>query len=89
MKFKSRAVVVLKKVVSVTVGLAVLVGDVRRQGTYTPLIKDILNFPQGQIRSIIIKVQHNCVSDRRHYGKLIDPPIKHEYCVVFRKFGCT
>ena len=42
-------------------------------------------FPHGEIRSIIIKVQHNCTSDRKRYGKLEDPPIKHEYCVVFRK----
>ena len=65
--------------------LAVLIGDVRRQGAYTAIIKDILNFSEGEIRSIIIKVQHNCVSDRRNYGKLVDPPIKHEYCVVFQK----
>ena len=65
--------------------LAVLIGDVRRSGQYTPIIRDILNFPHGQIRSIIIKVQHNCTSDRKAYGKLEDPPIKHEYCVVFKK----
>ena len=65
--------------------LAVLIGDVRRQGRYTAIIKDVLNFPHGEIRSVIIKVQHNCTSDRRLYGKLEDPPIKHEYCVVFRK----
>jgi hypothetical protein len=65
--------------------LAVLIGDVRRSGSYTALIRDVLNFPHGEIRSIIIKVQHNCVSDRRSYGKLEDVPIKHEYCVIFRK----
>ncbi len=65
--------------------LAVLIGDVRRKGQYTPIVKDILDFPYGQLRSIIIKVQHNCTSDRRAYGKLEDPPIKHEYCIVFKK----
>jgi len=65
--------------------LAVLIGDARRQGSYTAIIKDVLNFPHGEIRSVIIKVQHNCTSDRKHYGKLEDPPIKHEYCVVFKK----
>jgi hypothetical protein len=65
--------------------MAVLIGDVRRQGRYTAIIRDVLNFPHGEIRSVIIKVQHNCTSDRRSYGKLEDPPIKHEYCVVFRK----
>ena len=70
--------------------LAVLIGDVRRKGKYTAIVKDTLNFPRGELRSIIIKVQHNCTSDRRVYGKLEDPPIKHEYCIVFKKTadGC-
>lgn len=65
--------------------MAVLIGDVRRQGKYKAIIRDVLNFPHGEIRSVIIKVQHNCTSDRKTYGKLEDPPIKHEYCVVWRK----
>jgi hypothetical protein len=65
--------------------LAVLIGDVRRAGSYTPIVKDVLNFPFGEIRSIIIKVQHNCTSDRKRYGKMEDVPIRHEYCVVFKK----
>jgi len=65
--------------------LAVLIGDVRKKGKYTAIIKDILNFSYGELKPIIIKVQHNCVSDRKSYGKLEDPPIKHEYCVVFKK----
>jgi hypothetical protein len=65
--------------------MAVLIGDVRRQGRYTAIIKDILAFPHGELRSIIIKVQHNCTSDRKFYGKLEDVSIKHEYCVVFKK----
>jgi len=64
---------------------AVLIGDVRRAGRYTAVIRDVLNFPHGEIRSVIIKLQHNCTSDRRRYGKLEDPPIQHEYCVVFKK----
>jgi len=67
--------------------LAVLIGDVRRRGRYTPIVKDVLNFPYGEIRSIIIKVQHNCMSDRKRYGKMEDVPIRHEYCVVFKKSG--
>ena len=65
--------------------LAVLIGDVRRAGKYTPIVKDVLNLPFGEIRSIIIKVQHNCTSDRKRYGKMEDVPIKHEYCVIFKK----
>jgi|GEM_PF-4448948 len=33
----------------------------------------------------IIKVQHNCTSDRKRYGRMEDVPIRHEYCVVFKK----
>jgi hypothetical protein len=65
--------------------LAVLIGDVRRCGKYTPIVKDVLNFPMGEIRSIIIKIQHNCTSDRKRYGKMEDVPIRHEYCVIFKK----
>jgi hypothetical protein len=65
--------------------LAVLIGDVRRSGKYTPIVKDVLNFPYGEIRSVIIKVQHNCTSDRKRYGRMEDVPIRHEYCVVFKK----
>jgi hypothetical protein len=65
--------------------MAVLIGDVRRKGEYTPIVRDVLNFPQGEVRSVIIKVQHNCRSDRKAYGKLEDVPIRHEYCVVFQK----
>ncbi len=65
--------------------MAILIGDVRRQGKYTAIIKDILAFPHGELRSIIIKVQHNCTSDRKIYGRLEDVPIKHEYCIVFKK----
>ena len=65
--------------------MAVLIGDVRRANKYTPIVKDVLNFPQGEIMSIIIKIQHNCMSDRKRYGKMEDVPIKHEYCVIFKK----
>lgn len=67
--------------------LAVLVGDVRRQGRYYPLIRDVLNLEGqlGTLRSVIIKAQHNCASDRRTYSAMEDVPIKHEYCIVFKK----
>lgn len=34
------------------------------------------------------RLPDNCVSDRRSYGRMEDVPIKHEYCVVFRKPIC-
>lgn len=67
--------------------LAVLVGDVRRKGSYIPIVRDILNLePElGHLRSVIIKAQHNCRSDRVAYAPLEDVPIQHEYCVVFKR----
>lgn len=68
--------------------LAVLVGDDRRKGSYFPIVRDVLNFEPdlGQLRSIIIKAQHNCRSDGVCYGGMEDPRIQHEYCVVFKKW---
>ncbi len=67
--------------------LAVLVGDVRRRGSYIPIVRDVLNLEGelGQLRSVIIKAQHNCRSDRVQYAPLEDVPIQHEYCVVFKR----
>ena len=67
--------------------LAVLIGDKRRQGKYYVLMRKLLcNAKLGQLKAMIIKVQHNCSSDRRFYAAnpfLI--PIKHEYCLIFQK----
>lgn len=66
--------------------LAVLVGDVRRGGRYTPIVRDVLNLEceLGQLRSVIIKSQHRCRSDGVDY-RLKDPRILHEYCLVFQR----
>jgi hypothetical protein len=68
--------------------LAILIGDKRKHGNYFPLFRTLLlNSKIGQLKAIIIKIQHNCRSDRMVYGSkspfLI--PIKHEYCLVFQK----
>lgn len=67
--------------------LAVLIGDVRRNGKYTPLVRDVLNLESelGQLRAIIIKAQHQCRSDSVDYAYLEDPRILHEYCIVFKR----
>jgi hypothetical protein len=67
--------------------MAILIGDKRKDGRYYPLMRTLLmNGKLGQLKSIIIKLQHNCVSDRRLYSSspfLI--PIKHEYCLIFQR----
>ena len=68
--------------------MAILIGDKRRKGNYYVLFRSLLMSQRiGELKALIIKVQHNCVSDRRQYPSqntfLI--PIKHEYCLVFQK----
>lgn len=67
--------------------LAVLVADIRRTGQYTPLGRDVMNMEGdlGKLVSVIIKAQHNCRSDAIPYRHMAEVPIKHEYCIVFRK----
>ena len=67
--------------------LAVLIGDVRRKGSYHCLAHEVMGLGGriGELCSVIIKTQHNCTSDRRRYARLLDVPIKHETCLVFRK----
>jgi len=68
--------------------MAVLIGDKRKFGQYYALFRTLLmNEKIGQLKAIIIKIQHNCRSDQRTYEQsnpfLI--PIKHEYCLIFQK----
>ena len=67
--------------------LAVLVGDIRKSGRYYSMPAEILSHRGafGELRSILIKVQHHCTSDRKTYAPLKDPPIRHEYCLLFRR----
>ena len=67
--------------------LAVLIGDVCRQGKYIPIMRDLLNMGPdiGRLRSIIIKPQNRCWSDVTPYSPATDVPIRHEYCLVFQK----
>ena len=67
--------------------LAVLFADVRRRGVYYPLVRDVLAMEGtiGQLRSVIIKMQHNCRSDSKTYNAIEDARISHEYCAVFKR----
>ena len=62
---------------------ATLIGDVRKQGKYYSIIKDMKWF--GELESHIIKVQYNCLSDSKIYSNNNFIPIKHEHLLVFRK----
>ena len=66
--------------------IAVVIGDVRRNGRYYPIFNDIINMDVGVLRSVIIKKQNNCKSTGTRYKKskyLV--PIAHEYVLLFSK----
>jgi hypothetical protein len=68
--------------------MAVLIGDKRKYGIYYPLFRTLLMSQKiGELKAIIIKIQHHCRSGNKEYGArnpfLI--PIKHEYCLVYQK----
>lgn len=59
-----------------------LLGDIKKKGKLYSMLLDIAK--PGTIEQIIIKAQHNCVSDGRTYsGSFV--PIVHEYLLVLRK----
>ena len=68
--------------------MAILVGDKRQNGRYYALFRTLLfNKKAGQLKAIIVKIQHNTKSSRIAYASK-NPffiPIKHEYCLVFQK----
>lgn len=48
-----------------------LVGDVRKNGSYVSTQAELIaRMPSEELASVIIKMQHNCVSDSRHYSNL-------------------
>lgn len=63
--------------------MAVLMGDVRRSGKCYSMFSDIAK--PGELEQVIIKAQHNCVSDGRKYANANFVPIVHEYLMVIRK----
>ena len=60
-----------------------LVGDLRRNGTYVSTQAELIaRMPSSELASVIIKMQHNCVSDSRVYSNMSLPRIMHEYLEV-------
>lgn len=64
--------------------MSVLMGDVRRNGFHS-MLADIVK--PGELEQIIIKAQHNCVSDNRQYQSRNFVPIVHEYIMVLKKIA--
>lgn len=61
----------------------VLMGDWKQKGKLYSMLCDIAK--PGTLEQIIIKMEHNCVSDSRSYSNMNFVPISHEYVMVVRK----
>lgn len=61
----------------------VLMGDIKKRGRLYSMLADIAK--PGTLEQIIIKMQHNCVSDRNVYTNQNFVPIVHEYLMVLKK----
>jgi hypothetical protein len=62
--------------------MAILIGDVKKNGRYFPIQKDMNWY--GEMDMHFIKEQHNCMSDKNKYPKDVIR-IVHEHLLVFRK----
>jgi len=65
---------------------ATLIGDWRRNGQYCSYQADMVSrMPSDELAAVLIKQQHNCVSDARKYSRLTLPRIVHEYVILWKK----
>ncbi|MGP1715763.1 MAG: hypothetical protein ACTS9Y_01165 [Methylophilus sp.] len=63
-----------------------LLGDQRKAGRYYAYTSELISrMPSNELASVIIKAQHNCVSDSRQYANMKHPRIMHEYIVLWQK----
>lgn len=64
--------------------LAILMGDLRRQGRYEPLTVDVARLDRNHLEGIVVKIQHNVSSNKTRYtGAFV--PILHETLTIFRR----
>lgn len=61
----------------------VLMGDIKKKGKLYSMLADITK--PGTLEQIVIKMQHNCVSERNSYSNQNFVPIVHEYLMVCKK----
>ncbi|HLS01027.1 MAG TPA: hypothetical protein VK054_03475 [Beutenbergiaceae bacterium] len=66
-----------------------LVGDTRKNGQYISMQAELIaRMPQNELKSIMVKTQHNTVSGRtKNYGRMRFAPIEHEYVILWEKSG--
>jgi len=63
-----------------------IIGDMRKNGKYVSYQAEaIARMPAAELASVMIKIQHNTVSERKTYGNIALPFITHEYIVLWKK----
>lgn len=63
-----------------------IIGDWRRNGVYTSYQAEMIaRMPANELAAVIIKQQHNCMSDNKSYGRMRLPLILHEYILLWQK----
>lgn len=63
-----------------------IIGDWRRQGRYTSYQAEcIARMPADELTAVLIKQQHNTMSDIRRYSSMKLPRIMHEYILLWAK----
>ena len=63
--------------------MAVLMGDLKKQGKLYSMLLEIAK--PGIIENIVIKVQHNCMSNKKQYANENFIRIQHEYVLLLKK----
>lgn len=64
-----------------------IIGDWRRNGQYSSYQAELIARMPRELRSVLIKVQHNHMSSRQSYGHMRFAPIEHEYVLLFERQG--
>jgi hypothetical protein len=63
-----------------------IIGDWRRNGRYTSYQAEVISrMPSDELAAVLIKAQHNMMSEKKHYGRMKFPFIRHEYILLFQK----
>jgi len=69
---------------------ATLIGDQRSKGEFYSYQADFIKMmPKHELKSVTIKLQHNCMSDSRSYSNMKHPAILHEYLLIWEKTATT
>lgn len=63
-----------------------LIGDLRQNGKYVSYQAECISrMPASELASVIIKTQHNTMSDKNTYSKMKHLRIMHEYLILWSK----